>query len=81
MRKEPSNKRLLNIAKRMLIDGEVFYSTVSPKMNMKEYNALCTLGFRVQSEWPHPPESRLYYMMEPFKDQNLSLYKNLKNIP
>lgn len=78
--KEPTNKRLLNIAKRMLVDGEVFYSTFSPKMSNKEYNALCALGFHVQSEWPHPPESRLYYMMEPFKDQNINLYNNLKSI-
>jgi len=78
-RKEPSNRRLLNIAKRMLINGEVFYSTTSPKMTNLEYDKLCQLGFHAQSEWPHPPESRLYYMMTSFKDENLSLYNKLKS--
>ena len=77
-KKEPSIRRLLNIIKRML-NGEEFYSTISPKMNAKEYQSLRNFGFYVQSEWPLPPESRRYYAMKKFENENIILYEKLKN--
>jgi hypothetical protein len=64
----------MNIARRMLFNGEYFYSTHSPKMTVKEFDELSRLGFRIQSEWPHPPESRMYYMMNGFEDYNIKIY-------
>ena len=72
-----TKRRLLNIAKKMLLDGCIFYCTTRPRMTMKEYEELWGLGFRIQSEWPHPPESRNFYMMENFKKQNIDLYQKL----
>lgn len=56
-------RRMLNIAQRMIEDGEVFYASISPRMTEREYDALHKFGFRIQSEWPHPPEVRYYYAM------------------
>lgn len=78
MKKETSQKRLLNIARRMLFDHEMFFTQDSPRMSMTEYDALRSLGFAVQSEWPHPPECRFFYMMYHARNENLELYRKLK---
>ena len=77
VKNKPTRKRLLSIARRMLVDRNIFYTTSSPRMSVKEYNALCDLGFSVQSEWPHPPESRMFYMMAHAREKNVELYEIL----
>lgn len=73
---EIQRKRILKIAKRMLLDGEVFYSSHSPHMTMEDYRRLTAIGFWVQSEFPHPPESRCYYMMSEKRAINLEILKD-----
>jgi hypothetical protein len=48
----------------MVERGEVFYSSYSPRITFGEYEELLALGFKVQCEWPHPPESKMYYQMD-----------------
>lgn len=64
VQKPTSLKRMLNIAQRMIEGHEVFYaSSASPRMSFAEWKALDDFGFCIQEEWPHPPESRMYYAM------------------
>ena len=74
-----TKKRLINIARRMLFGtwDSVFYTTQSPRMTMQEWKDLCLMGFWVQCEHPHPPESKMFYMMSEKEAENLELFKRL----
>lgn len=69
--------RILRIAYRMLYKDEEFYSTQSPRMSNSEYLELSSLGFWIQCEYPHPPESKFYYMMDEFELSNCTLFDKL----
>jgi hypothetical protein len=50
MSKEPTRRRLLNIARRMA-DGDLFcFSGGSPRITRREVSALTALGFQVQED-------------------------------